>query len=384
MVEDTRWDRAQPVLPYLFILLPAVFALLRDWRPEALLLPLALGGWHWLMVDWRRIKQPLAMIAYFAGLLAVLAVLLRIDSVFFVTGIGAFVLAFTLLPRWWAYVGVAATAGVLVGVPARSGSSARELIFSFLVAVLIASAVGLSTRVISEQSEQRKVMIGRLQELAEENAELQARLLTQAREAGVLDERQRMAREIHDTIAQSLTGILTQLEADGGAATAKRLETVRGLARDALTEARRSVQALRPAPLDNAQLATALREVADKWSQTSEVAASVDVTGDARPLHVEVEVALLRVAQEALANVGKHARATRVGITLSYMEDVVALDVRDDGAGFVPARTAGFGLVAMRQRITRLAGAFEVETAPGQGTGISATVPAIPPEGSAS
>lgn len=382
VVEDSRWDRAQPILPYLFILLPVVFALLRDWRLEALLLPLALGCWHWLMVDWRRIKQPVALIAYFAVLLALLAVLLRVDSVFFVTGIGAFVLAFTLLPRWWAYVGVAATAGVLVGVPARSGSSARELIFSFLVAVLIASAVGLSTRAISEQSEQRKVMIGRLQELAEENAELQARLLTQAREAGVLDERQRMAREIHDTIAQSLTGILTQLEADDGAG--ERLETVRRLARDALTEARRSVQALRPTPLDDAQLATALREVADKWSQTSEVEAFVEVTGEARPLHVEVEVALLRVAQEALANVGKHARADRVGITLSYMEDVVALDVRDDGAGFVPARTPGFGLVAMRQRITRLAGAFEVETAPGQGTGISATVPAIPPEGSAS
>lgn len=386
MVEDSRWDRAQPVLPYLFILLPAVFALLREWRPEALLLPLALGGWHWLIVDsrWRRVDHPVAMIAYFAVMLAVLAVLLRVDSVFFVTGIGAFVLAFTLLPRWWAYAGVAATAGVLVRVPARSDSSARDLVFSFLVAVLIASAVGLSTRVISDQSEQRKVMIGRLQELAEENAELQARLLTQAREAGVLAERQRMAREIHDTIAQSLTGILTQLEADGGAATGKRLETVRGLARDALTEARRSVQALRPAPLDDAQLATALREVADKWSQASEVAASVEVTGAARPLHLEVEVALLRVAQEALANVGKHARAGRVGITLSYMEDVVALDVRDDGAGFVPGDSAGFGLVAMRQRITRLAGAFEVETAPGRGTGISATVPAIPPEGSAS
>lgn len=385
MVEDSRWDRAQPVLPYLFILLPAVFALLRDWRPEALILPLALGGWHWLMVDSRfsRIDRPALVIAYFAVLLTCLAVLIRIDSVFFVTGIGTFLVAFALLPRWWAYVGVAATAGVLVAVPSRSGSTPRELIFSFLVAVLIASAVGLSTRAISDQSEQRMVMIGRLQELAEENAELQARLLTQAREAGVLAERQRMAREIHDTIAQSLTGILTQLEAGDGAATGKRLETVRGLARDALAEARRSVQALRPAPLDDAQLAMALREVTEKWSRTSEVAASVEVTGEARPLHLEVEVALLRVAQEALANVGKHARAGRVGITLSYMGDVVALDVRDDGTGFVPGRSAGFGLVAMRQRIIRLAGAFEVETAPGQGTGISATVPAIAPDGSA-
>jgi signal transduction histidine kinase len=128
-----------------------------------------------------------------------------------------------------------------------------------------------------------------------------------------------------------------------------------------------------------------------RWSVTSGVAGEVETTGDARALHPEVEVTLLRVAQEALANVAKHAGASRAGVTLSYMEDVVSLDVRDDGAGFLPpsrsaAPTAsngnqaggGFGLIAMRQRVDRLAGQLEIESEPGTGTAVSASLPAIP------
>ena len=127
-----------------------------------------------------------------------------------------------------------------------------------------------------------------------------------------------------------------------------------------------------------------------RWSATSGVAGEVETTGDARALHPEVEVTLLRVAQEALANVAKHAGASRAGVTLSYMEDVVSLDVRDDGAGFTPANPSdgsrangsmadgGFGLVAMRQRVHRLAGQLEIESEPGAGTAVSASLPAIP------
>ncbi|WP_405139594.1 sensor histidine kinase [Sphaerisporangium sp. NBC_01403] len=393
----SRWDRAWPALPYVFILLPAVFSLLRDWRPEVLALALLAGAWHWFLVTSHpgRIERPFVVIIYFIVMLAVIGTLVRIDTLFMLTGVGAFIQAFTLLPGRWAYAGVAATAAVLVAAPPEPGRTPSEMLYSFLVAVLVASTAGLSIQTVSDQNEHRKVMIAQLREtgaklaaLAEENASLQARLLTRAREAGVLGERQRMAREIHDTIAQSLTAILTQLEAadtviDDAAAVRSRLNTVRALARESLGEARRSVQALRPAPLDEAQLPAALHDVATRWSRDTGVPVSVSATGDPWPLHAEVEITLLRVAQEALANVGRHASATRVALTLSYMEDVVALDVRDDGSGFVPeatgsSDTGGFGLIAMRQRVTRLAGNFAVETAPGQGTGISATVPAIP------
>jgi signal transduction histidine kinase len=130
------------------------------------------------------------------------------------------------------------------------------------------------------------------------------------------------------------------------------------------------------------------------------VSAAVTTTGDPVGLHAEIEVTLLRVAQEALANVAKHAAASRVGITLSYMADIVTLDVRDDGAGFrlpdpgrpagTPAgvsaaphadgdgRSGGFGLTAMRQRVQRVAGTLAIESEPGTGTAVSASVPAIP------
>ncbi|GII81549.1 histidine kinase [Sphaerisporangium rufum] len=392
----SRWDRTWPVLPYLFILLPMLFALAQDRRAEVAVLAVLTGGWHWFMVSSRfsRIERPVAAIVYFVVTLALIAVLIRMNPLFTVAGLGAFIQSFALLRGWTAYLGVAATTAVLVGVR-PDPRPPREMAFSFLLAVLVASTVGLFIRTVSEQNRQRKEMItqlraasARLVDLAEENGSLQARLLTQAREAGVLGERQRMAREIHDTIAQGLTAMLTQLEVaenviDDAAAVRSRLEIIRTLARDGLDEARRSVQALRPAALEEARLAAVLEDVADTWSRATGVPAPVSVTGEARPLHAEVEMTLLRVAQEALANVAEHASAGRVAVTLSYMEDVVVLDVRDDGAGFDPqvadpSPAGGFGLISMRQRVARLAGDFAIETAPGQGTGVSATVPAIP------
>ena len=187
----------------------------------------------------------------------------------------------------------------------------------------------------------------RLEEMMAENTGLQAQLLIQAREAGAGDERQRMAREIHDTLAQGLTGIITQLEAaqqtGKDAERERRIGNAKRLARDSLAEARRSVQALRPQALENSRLPEALADEVARWSATSGVPGEVETTGDARALHPEVEVTLLRVAQEALANVAKHAGASRAGVTLSYMEDVVSLDVRDDGAGFARARPGPTG-----------------------------------------
>jgi len=189
------------------------------------------------------------------------------------------------------------------------------------------------------EDRQRRELLARLEAAMEENAGLHAQLLTQAREAGVLDERQRMAREIHDTLAQGLTGIITQLEATERASRRpeqwrRHLDQARALARDSLTEARRSVQALRPEPLEDAGLPDAIAHMAGRWSETSGVVSSVETTGEPRPLLAELEMTLFRVAQEALANVGKHANASKVGLTLSYMDDTVLLDVRDDGVGF--------------------------------------------------
>jgi signal transduction histidine kinase len=178
---------------------------------------------------------------------------------------------------------------------------------------------------------------------------------------------------------------------------ARHFDAATRLARDSLSEARRSVHALRLEPLETARLSEALTDVAERWSAMHGVAVQVTTTGTARPLHPEAELALLRAAQEALANVARHAGATRVGLTVSYMENEVALDVRDDGKGFDPAQLGmreleyahaghdqrggegcGFGLIAMRQRIEGLSGTLQVESEPGGGTAISACLPAGP------
>jgi signal transduction histidine kinase len=157
------------------------------------------------------------------------------------------------------------------------------------------------------------------------------------------------------------------------------------LARESLTEARRTVHAVGPSALAEARLPDAIGDVARRWSRVNRVEAVLTTTGDARPMHTDVEVALLRTAQEALANVAKHARAGRVSLTLSYMEDLVTLDVLDDGVGFLPnakragsSADGGFGLAGMRQRVQLLAGRLDVESEPGGGTAITVTVPAIP------
>ena len=143
------------------------------------------------------------------------------------------------------------------------------------------------------------------------------------------------------------------------------------------------MQALSPQPLAEAALPEALAEVVGGWSTMSGVRAELITTGQAQPLLPEIETTLLRTAQEALANVAKHAAASRVALTLSYMEDLVSLDVRDDGTGFDPSmprtdqRGGGFGLAAMRERVHRIAGTLDVESEPGGGTAISACVPAI-------
>jgi signal transduction histidine kinase len=219
----------------------------------------------------------------------------------------------------------------------------------------------------------------------DENAALHAQLLLQAREAGVADERRRLAAEIHDTLAQGLTGIIAQLQVvvntpDPAAA---RVHTGRalGLARHSLGEARRSVHNLVPAALADDGLPDALRRTVTQWGERTGVRAEFTVTGDTAPLPDEVAATLLRIAEEALSNSARHARATRAGVTLSFMGGEISLDVRDDGHGFdplavpAPGRTGGFGLPGMRSRAERVAGSLTVESEPGQGTAVSARVP---------
>lgn len=229
--------------------------------------------------------------------------------------------------------------------------------------------------------------------LALENLRLVEEARRAGRQAGVLRERQRMAHEIHDTLAQGFTSIVMNLEAAEGIMPPypgqmhRYLDQARLTARESLTEARRLVWALRPERLEETSLPEALAGLAVRWSSESGIVASVATTGVQQPLTSEAESALFRAAQEALANVRKHAgEATRVALTLSYMGDAVTLDARDDGAGFDPLQesrkvrdheSGGFGLKGMRERIEGLGGTLSVESAIGEGTTLAVRVPVV-------
>jgi len=216
------------------------------------------------------------------------------------------------------------------------------------------------------------------------------RLVEQARQAGVSEERQRLAHEIHDTLAQGFTSIVMHMEAAEQALAAEpqkarhHVTMARQTARENLSQARRLVWALRPKALERASLAEAVSRVVRRWSEASGVEADTVITGAVTSLHPSVEIVLLRAVQEALANVRKHAQAGRVTVTLSYVGDLVLLDVQDDGAGFDPAAAGdghgepddgGYGLPTMKERCQRLGGELSIESEPGQGTTIALSIP---------
>ncbi|MEV6285748.1 sensor histidine kinase [Kribbella sp. NPDC051770] len=281
-------------------------------------------------------------------------------------------------------VAAAQTSGIPVG------DTMRWVVFGGL---LVANNVLLTTVIhFSEQedarSRARAATIVELERAQAENAALQAQLLVQAREAGVADERRRLAAEIHDTIAQGLTGIIAQLQVVANItdepAVQERVTRATDLARHSLSEARRSVQNLAPLELSSDDLPEAMRKTVDQWAERTAVRADFTLAGTAQPLHQEVSATLLRITQEALANVAKHAAAERVGVTLSFIDDEVTVDIRDDGKGFDPlarparSSTGGFGLDGMRARAERIAGSLTVESEPGAGTALSARVPLVP------
>ncbi|MGI5129144.1 sensor histidine kinase [Pseudonocardia sp. CA-107938] len=367
-------------------------------------LTVALAAWAWWFVGTTpmRAEGRIGGPVYVTGLLGLMAPLVWFSPIFGFLAVAAYSAAFGFLPRRWRYVGLFVASAIVsyTYLGGRFAEVTTLMVIGYGVLVVVNMGVaGLFTwygNFTSELASTRRAIIeeldeanARLSAALDENAALHAQLLVAAREAGVRDERARMAREIHDTIAQGLTGIVAQLEAADVAEAEpevrrRHVDTARGLARESLAEARRSVAALAPTRLAEARLPDAIAEMAKSWAETSGVALTVETTGEPTPLLPDLEVALYRVAQEALANVGKHAGASRVGLTLSYMDDVVVLDVRDDGSGYDPATYrgpvggSGFGLAAMEQRLRRVSGRWEIESAPGEGTAVSASVPAIP------
>jgi signal transduction histidine kinase len=203
------------------------------------------------------------------------------------------------------------------------------------------------------------------------------------RDAAVLAERNRLARDIHDTLAQGFAGVIVQLDAAedaksrGLAADAEEhLRRAGTLAKENLREARRSVQALRPHALEKSELSEALHTVFAKMTAGTRLQTQLILRGGLRPLPPDWEDNLLLIAQEALTNALRHSQAAKFVAQLAFDADAVRLELCDDGCGFDPARrNAGFGLLGIRERAEQMGGHATIHSASGEGAAISIAVP---------
>jgi signal transduction histidine kinase len=376
---------------YIAILISSVFMVINDdlnaplWF--GLLLTAILVVWNWLGLrftfkghgTWDQHIRPRFIVIM--GDIVLWYVLLTLSPAFYF-GLFGFGMIFYLLPIPYAAV---ATLSVMLGViydqvvDSGAGLSLTDPLF-WVVGLTGISAVTLGVWIsaIVGQSTRRRDLIHQLEQT-------QAELAASEHRSGILEERQRLAREIHDTLAQGFTSIVMHLEAadqalsDDPDALKKHLDRARETARNSLDQARRVVHDLRPDLLEQFSLPDALKRVTDRWSERTDIKATTTITGDLIPLHPNIEVILLRAAQESLNNIHKHAQATSVQLTVSYMEDVVILDVKDNGIGLINAPksplSGGYGLRAMQERVKHYGGSVELESDPGEGTTVVVTIP---------
>ncbi|MFE1830196.1 sensor histidine kinase [Streptomyces yangpuensis] len=322
-------------------------------------------------------RSPRAGAVWLAGLGAAWAGLLAVSPDGLWIAFPLYFLELHLLRLRWGVAAVAVTACAAIGgFLAHSSAATPGAFLGPLLGGAVAVATVLGYQALYRESERRR-------ELIEELITTRAELAAAERSAGILAERERLAREIHDTLAQGLSSIQLLLRAaeralPEGAPALPHIAQAREAAQENLAEARRFVRALTPPDLEHGSLAAALERLC---AGVPGPRVRFSLSGRPRVLPTPYEVALLRIAQSALANVVRHARAGRAEITLTFMDASVTLDIVDDGHGFDPSSAAsgsgdgGFGLPAMRSRAETLGGLFTVESDPGQGTAVAVTLP---------
>ncbi|CAM4322966.1 MULTISPECIES: sensor histidine kinase [Corynebacterium] len=256
-----------------------------------------------------------------------------------------------------------------------------------VLSAAVVVAINYAFTTIGRVSKEREALIDELLSTRD-------KLLATERAAGVAQERERLAHEIHDTVAQNLSSIQMLLHAaerdlagldvpaEQLEAPLKRMETARRAASNNLAETRAMIAALAPAPLSETSLSDALTRIAGDLETASDMRIEIDTDGEAQQLPMRTEAGLLRIAQGAMANAVKHSGGTRMRVTLTYGAGEVRLDVVDNGHGFdteaqaeQPAGLGHLGLDAMRSRAAELGGELVVESAPGGPTALSVAVP---------
>ncbi|MCP2283278.1 Signal transduction histidine kinase [Promicromonospora umidemergens] len=300
-------------------------------------------------------------------------------------------LAGHLLPPWPSVgFSVLVLAVVALAPVVHDGTPSYAGFFGPLIGGVFALGISRGYLELLRDARERERLVASLRQTQDEMAAIQEELALTQRQSGAVAERTRLSRDIHDTVAQGLSSIrlLAHAAADrtSDVDAGRALQQVEGLAGDNLVDVRRIVAALAPSELEDDALAAALRRMLDRLRAETGLTADLRVDDTVPPLPTAAEVALLRTAQSALANVRLHAAADRVVVSLVDADDTVRLDILDDGRGFdvdawnATAATGGssYGLHFMRSRLRELGGGLDVESTPGDGTALSAYLPLGP------
>lgn len=333
---------------------------------------------------------------WLAGVVLLWLVLLYLHADYSWLAFPLFFLHLHILGQRHSLVAVALlTAAVVAAGWYHSGSLALPQILGPVVGAIFAVVMGMAYRALYTEGVNQRLALDELRATRAALAEEQHR-------AGTLAERTRLAREIHDTLAQGLSSIVlvsrsasAALAAGDSTAAAERLETIGATASENLAEARDFVADLSSAGDGARSLSGRLRRLCASTERTAVAAGrGFDVVfrqdGTATSLPAEVSAALWRAAQSGLANVAAHAHASRAVISLGYLPDAVTLDIFDDGDGMdtgdIPAKPradgTGYGLAGLRERLGLLGGSLEIESAPGEGTVVAVRIPLTTAESS--
>lgn len=296
-----------------------------------------------------------------------------------------FFLGLHLLPRWAGLAAVVVgTALVITAQLHRPDTATVPSILGPVLGALVAIGISWIYSGLRRENERRRALNAELVAAQEDLVATHDELAGAQRESGVLAERARLARDVHDTVAQGFSSILLLSRAGlaGDPEPERLVEVLRQIEESAATglgDVRTVVHALTPTDLERSPLSAALQRLADR--QEGALAVRLVIDGDEQPLPTAIEAALLRIAQGALSNVRQHAKAARAVITLGFGEDIT-LDITDDGIGFdttadvVPSAAGGFGLRAIRERARDAGGHATFESSPGDGTSVHVHVPA--------
>lgn len=350
-------------------------------------LVLFLVAWYWFRGQWTAIRSDLDLVVYFAVLITLVAIAINQHNAF------ALVL-FTAYWQGFAYLRVPAAlvyATVLTLASQWAFGSLRfdtlggiienpSILIIAFIALIVSGLLASYIETIAREADRRADLLRQLREA-------QQALAAREREAGISLERQRLAGEIHDTVAQHFTSIVTNLEAAESRAGTNpqaswdHIRAAREAARHGIVDARSMVAALQPEVLEGRSITDALRHITEGAASGAGVPAEFHEEGAPVGLDRLHETILVRALQEALQNIRKHANARTVTVTLNWLDDEVILDIQDDGVGFAPDATRPqegghrMGLRTMKQRVEGAGGTWMIDSTPGEGTSLAVTFP---------